>query len=152
MVSQQTSMRPSRILIVDDHPMVRKALSLRIAQNSKLMVCAAVGTVAHALEAIELHRPDLAVLDLQLPDGSGLDLIKVLREDHPKTLILVFSMQPKDIFLPLTRKAGAHAFVTKSDAPSRVIEAIDQVLGRNADTLVNRVRALPTKKRRASES
>jgi DNA-binding NarL/FixJ family response regulator len=87
-----------------------------------------------------------------LPDGSGLDLIKVLREDHPRTLILVFSMQPKDIFLPLTRKAGAHAFVTKSDAPSRVLEAIDQVLGRNADPVINRVRGVSTKKRRVSDS
>jgi DNA-binding NarL/FixJ family response regulator len=147
-VTEPTSLRRISVLIVDDHPVVRKALSLRLAQNSNLMVCAAVGTVAHALQAAELHRPDLAILDLQLPDGSGFDVIKALREGHPGTLILVFSMQPADVFLPLAKEAGAHAFVTKSDAPGKVLTAIDHILGSNRSAGAGRLRRIPAKKKR----
>src|SRR5688572_17152501 len=66
---------PWSILLVDDHPVVRESLSLRIAQEPDMQVCGAVGNKTQAMAEVELHHPNLAILDMNLPDGHGLDLI-----------------------------------------------------------------------------
>ncbi len=117
-----------KVLIVDDHPIVRESLGALIALNPKLVICAAVGRITLALEEIERHRPDLVILDINLPDGHGLELIKDIRACNSKVLILVFSMHDDGIFGERVLRAGAQGYVTKSSPPDALIDAINRVL------------------------
>src|SRR5215471_14742762 len=81
-----------RILIVDDHPMMREGLAQLIEHEADLCVCAQADNAAQALAAIATQPPDLAVVDISLPDKSGLELIKDLQSMHPQLPLLVISM------------------------------------------------------------
>lgn len=117
-----------KILLVDDHPIVREMLSLRIAQEQDLAVCAAVGDVAQALAAVEQHHPDLAVVDINLPDGHGLELIKEVHARDPEVRLLVFSMHDENLYGERVLRAGAQGYLMKSEPPEKIIEAIHRVL------------------------
>jgi DNA-binding NarL/FixJ family response regulator len=134
-LSKPKSVTPVKVVIVDDHPAVRKVLALCVSRNPALTLSAAVGTVALALKAFEAHEPGLVILDIELPDGSGIDLIRTLRQAHAKTRILVFSMQPQDTYLPLAMEAGAHAYIHKSEPPQKVFDAIGQGMGKPRGSL-----------------
>jgi DNA-binding NarL/FixJ family response regulator len=121
--------RPARkILLVDDHPVVREMLSLRIAQEQDLVVCGAEGDMAHALAAVERHRPDLAVLDINLPDGHGLELIKEIHARDPKIRLLVFSMHDENLYGERVLRAGAQGYLMKNESPDKIIDSIRRIL------------------------
>lgn len=117
-----------KILLVDDHPLVRELLSERLAQEEDMKVCAAVGDMAQALAAVERHHPDLAVVDISLPDGHGLELIKEIQARHPKVRVLVFSTHDERLYGARVLRAGAHGYLMKSEPPENVIDAIRNVL------------------------
>src|SRR5258706_10717117 len=83
---------PTRILIVDDHPMIRERLADVIQREADLTVCGEAEDVHSALASIERTRPDLAIVDLVLKESHGMDLIKDLRVRHPELAVLVVSM------------------------------------------------------------
>lgn len=118
----------TKILLVDDHPVVREMLSLRIAQEPDLVVCAEVGDVPQALAAAEIHHPDLAIIDINLPGGHGLELIKGIQARHPNVRILVFSMHDEHLYGERVLRAGAHGYLMKSEPPGRIIDAVREVL------------------------
>lgn len=118
---------PWRILLVDDHPVVRESLALRIAQEPDMEVCAAVGNKAQAVAAVARCRPDLAILDMNLPDGHGLDLIKDIHASNDKVRMLVFSMHDEHLYGERALRAGAHGYVMKSESPDEVIGAVRRV-------------------------
>lgn len=131
-----------KVLLVDDHPVVRESLALRIAQEPDLEVCAAVGSRAEAITAVQHHRPDLAVVDMNLPDGHGLDLIKDVHACAPNVRMLVFSMHDEHLYGERALRAGAQGYVMKSESPDAVIAAMRDVLrGRLAvsDALSQRI-------------
>lgn len=117
-----------KIILVDDHPVVRETLALRISQEPDMEVCAAVGSKAQAIAAVQQHRPDLAVLDMNLPDGHGLDLIKEINACAPDVRMLVFSMHDEQLYGERALRAGAQGYVMKSEPPDAVIAAIRGVL------------------------
>jgi DNA-binding NarL/FixJ family response regulator len=117
-----------KILLVDDHPVVRESLGLRIAQEPDMEVCAAVGSKAQAIDAVQRHHPHLAVLDMNLPDGHGLDLIKDIHSYDPKVRMLVFSMHDEHLYGERALRAGAQGYVMKSESPDVVIDAIRGVV------------------------
>ncbi|MFH1143189.1 MAG: response regulator transcription factor, partial [Candidatus Eisenbacteria bacterium] len=84
--------KAKRVLIVDDHPIVRHGLSQLIGQEKDLAVCGEASTCREALEAFERARPDVVMVDISLPDSSGLSLIKQLRDLDTEIPILVLSM------------------------------------------------------------
>lgn len=127
--SKQTT--ANKILVIDDHPVVRESLALRISQEPDLSVCASVGDVAQALQVLEQHHPDLAILDLNLPDGHGLDLIKEIHTLYPDVRILVFSMHDEHLYGERVLRAGAQGYLMKSEQPDKVIEGIRTVLSGN---------------------
>jgi CheY-like chemotaxis protein len=102
---------PFTILLVDDHPVVRECLTLRIQQEEDLTVCADAGTIRTALHAVERHLPRLVILDMNLPDGHGLELIKEIKARWPKVRTMVFSMNEELLYAERALRAGAAGYV-----------------------------------------
>lgn len=117
-----------KVLIVDDHPVVREALGMRIGREDDFEVCDAVGRAADVLRALGHHQPDLVLLDLSLPDGHGLDLAKDIHATDPDVRVLIFSMHDEQLYGERALRAGARGYVMKHESPERVIQAMRQVL------------------------
>lgn len=139
--------RVHRVLIVDDHPMLRRGLAELIAHEPDLGVCGEAHDVASALEAVKATRPDLAIIDISLQDANGLELVKQLRSQHPRLAMLVCSMHDENLYAERALRAGAMGYISKERAIDDVIEAIRCVLDgktylsdRMADRLLSRVR------------
>ena len=118
-----------RVLVVDDHQVVRAGLRYVFETLGSLDVCAEAATVVDALAAVRAHRPELVILDLALGDGNGRALIAPLREGPMPPRILVMSMHDERIWGRLVLAAGADGFVAKSAAPEVFIAAVAAVLG-----------------------
>ena len=118
---------PVQVLLVDDHPIVRQGVSLLIEQQNDLSVCAEVETVTEALEAVKQVAPDVAVVDLMLERGSGLDLIQTLHQQLPQLPVLVLSMHEERLYAERVLRAGARGYVMKRETPDRILCAIRQV-------------------------
>lgn len=117
-----------RILVVDDHSIVRHGLSLLLQREKDLTVCAEAGTYEEAIETATREKPDVAVIDLTLKDRSGLDLIKELGKQSPETRCLVLSMHDEAEYADRALRAGAKGYVMKEDADAVIVEAIRRVL------------------------
>ncbi len=117
----------TRILLVDDHPVVRKGLAAVINEQADLHVCAQAGTYDEALEALRSHRPDVALVDLRLEEGSGLNLIGEMLAVTPELAALVFSMHDDKQFAERAIRAGARGYVMKQEPTETLLEAIRQV-------------------------
>lgn len=117
-----------RILVVDDHSIVRHGLSLLLQREKDLTVCAEAGTYEEAIQTATREKPDVAVIDLTLKDRSGLDLIKELGKQSPETRCLVLSMHDEAEYADRALRAGAKGYVMKEDADAVIVEAIRRVL------------------------
>jgi DNA-binding NarL/FixJ family response regulator len=118
----------ARIVLVDDHPMVRERLAEVINREPDLSVCGEAEDRGGALEVIEREKPRLAIVDLTLKRSNGLDLIKDLRVMHPDLLILVLSMQDENLYAERVIRAGAHGYITKQEATRKILDAIRLVM------------------------
>ncbi len=115
------------IFIVDDHPLVRDWLSTLLREQQDFEVCGSAEDPAGALTAIAASPPDIAIVDLSLKNGSGLDLIKDLHEKHPEVQVIVLSMHEEIFFAERSLRAGARAYVTKRESTAHIVEAIREV-------------------------
>lgn len=118
----------SRILLVDDHPLLREGLGRLIDAETGLEVCGMAGTAQEALSLVESENPDLVITDLSLPGRNGLELIKDLGATHPGLPIIVLSMHDEMVYAERVLRAGGRGYVMKNSPPSRLIEAIQTVL------------------------
>ncbi len=118
-----------RILIVDDHALVRRGLTALIASEPDLAVCGEAATCRAALEAIGLHRPDLVIVDLVLGEEDGLDLVKKIKARHPEIPSLVLSMHDESVYAERSLRAGALGYVSKLEVTETLLTAIRCVLG-----------------------
>lgn len=123
-----TTRQAVKVLLVDDHPLVRAGLRQLICQEPDLSVCGEAANATEALERFKADTPAVVVLDLSLSNGNGLKLIKRLRTWNPTTRILVVSMHDEQLFAERALQAGANGYVHKRDAAEKVIEAIHQVV------------------------
>jgi len=123
---QKTTAR--KVLIVDDHPIMRAGIAQLIGEESDLVVSGEAEDAHGALEAIEKQKPDVAVVDIVLKDSSGIDLIKDIKIRWPKLAVLVLSMHDESFYAERVLRAGATGYVTKAEASAKVIEGIRQVL------------------------
>jgi DNA-binding NarL/FixJ family response regulator len=118
----------ARILIVDDHPVVREGLAVQILAQPDLEVCGEAEDVAGALALAETARPDVAVIDISLKTGSGIDLIKRLQARDASIRLLVWSMHPEGLYAERALRAGALGYVHKGRATRDILAAIRSVL------------------------
>lgn len=117
-----------RVLIVDDHPVVRHGFDQLISQESDLAVCGTASGSADALRLTEQMHPDLIVIDVSLEDGSGIELIKHLRSRNDSQKMLVASMHDENLFAERALRAGAMGYINKQESAEQLILAIRQVL------------------------
>jgi DNA-binding NarL/FixJ family response regulator len=118
----------ARILIVDDHPLVRTGLAQLIGDCPDLEVCGEAGDMAEALRLIDELGPDLAIIDLSLAGGSGLDLIEHVKSRNRDMPMLVASMHDETLYAERVLAAGARGYINKQEAQERIISAIRRVL------------------------
>ena len=121
----------ARILLVDDHPIVREGIAALIARQRDMEVCGQVAGVAEALQLVDEKRPDLAVVDLSLQDGHGLNLTKQIKSRNTGTKVLIHSMYDEALYAERALQAGACGYVNKQDDPEKLLEAIRHVLKGN---------------------
>lgn len=121
-------MAKRKILIVDDHPILRKGLTLLINQESDLVVCAEAENAQMALESIEEVVPDMAIVDISLPGIDGIELIKEIRLRHKDMPVLVVSMHDETLYAERSLRAGARGYIMKQEALEKVLVAIRKVL------------------------
>ncbi len=118
----------TRILLVDDHPIMRQGLANVLNQQAHLAVCGEATTPVEALTMADRLRPDLALIDLSLRGGDGIELLKDLRVRQPQMLTLVLSMHDEAIFAERALRAGARGYVMKQEKIDRLLLAINRVL------------------------
>ena len=123
-----TATRRYRVLIVDDHPIVRHGLAQLINNTNRFEVCGQVGSAAAALDIIQRQQPHAAVIDISLEGGSGLELIKQVRAHDWPTRMLVSSMHDELLYAERALRAGAMGYVNKAEVTEQVVQALDSVL------------------------
>ena len=116
-----------RILIVDDHPMMRDGLRQLIANEADLEVVGEADDAAQALEEAEKLKPDLAIVDITLRASNGLDLIKDLHIRSPRTAVLVLSMHDESLYAERVLRAGGRGYIMKQEGGTKIIEGVRQV-------------------------
>jgi DNA-binding NarL/FixJ family response regulator len=117
-----------RVFLVDDHPLVRDWLAGLVALEPDLQVCGEAEDADAALLAVAQVKPDIVVLDLSLPRGSGLELLKNLRTRFPALRLLVLSMHDEAKMAERAFRAGAHGYAVKNESSPHLVEAIRAVL------------------------
>jgi DNA-binding NarL/FixJ family response regulator len=117
-----------RILVVDDHPMMREGLAQLISRERDLAISGEADTAHDALQKVGELKPDLVIVDITLPGRSGLELIKDIQTMHPGTLMLVVSMHEESLYAERVLRAGGRGYVMKQEGGKKLLEAIRQVL------------------------
>ena len=121
-------MQIANIMVVDDHPIVRSGFRQLIQAEPSMNVCCEAASIKETLLLLKSCTPDLAVIDLSLPDGNGLDLIKRILARQPNILILVSSMHDEELYMERSLYAGAKGYINKQEAGEQVVNAIKQIL------------------------
>ena len=118
-----------RVLLVDDHPIVRQGLAALIEQEADLEVCGEASDPDEGLDRIEDHHPDVVVSDLSFGGLSGIEFIKDVKARYPRLPVLILSMHDEAHYADRALRAGAMGYIMKQAGGARVLDAIRQVLG-----------------------
>ncbi|MHC4146767.1 MAG: response regulator [Planctomycetota bacterium] len=127
--SDKTTENRTKILIVDDHPIVRQGLAELVNHESDLEVCGQAEDAHQAMKAIKEMKPNMAVVDISLKETSGLELIKDINSQHPNLPVLALSMHDESLYAERALRAGAMGYIMKQEATENVIVAIRRILG-----------------------
>ncbi len=118
-----------RVLIVDDHPIIRHGLNQLISQEEDIEVCGEAEDGPQALAAVEELQPDIVLLDITLKTTNGLDIIGEIRQRMADVPILMLTMHDEARYAERSLRSGAQGYVMKQDPPEQVVQAIRTVLG-----------------------
>lgn len=135
------SKRVSKVFLVDDHPLFRQGLASLIGRRQGFRVCGQAESADEALQLMQCSKPDIAIVDLSLRNGHGLELISSIRALFPKTAVLVLSMHDEQHFAERSLRAGAVGYVMKSEPPNVVMKALDHAV-QGTPYLSNQIQAL----------
>ena len=127
-MNQSSVAAKRRILVVDDHPIVRQGLALLINRESDLMVCGEAEDAPKAMQAIATAKPDILLVDISLNGPDGLDLLKDVRIHHPELPVLILSMHDESIYAERALRAGAQGYIMKQEATEKVLVALRRIL------------------------
>jgi DNA-binding NarL/FixJ family response regulator len=117
-----------KILIVDDHPVVREGIAMLINREPDLEVCCSVSSIEEAIKANQRCKHDLAIVDMSLSGTSGFELLKKFQFDSPDLPVLMVSMHDEAVYAEPALKAGARGYIMKQVATSTMLQAIRQIL------------------------
>ncbi len=121
--------KPIRVLIADDHAIVRQGLRLILLDTPDMVVA---GEAANGVEAMHMVRKggwDVVLMDVTMPERNGIDTLKLLKKEYPKLPVIILSMHPEEHYAVRALKAGASGYLTKQSAPDQLVTAIRQVAG-----------------------
>lgn len=118
-----------RVFLVDDHELVRRGIGALLSAEHDMEIVGEAGTAAQARARIRATRPDVAVLDVRLPDGSGIDICRDIRSDNPETRCLILTGYDDDEAIYAAVLAGAAGYVVKDVQGSRLVESVRKVAG-----------------------
>lgn len=119
---------PTRILIVDDHPLLRKGVAQLINTEKDMVVCGEAEDAHKALAAIGTTKCDVAIIDISLGGTSGIELLKNIKVRYPKLLVLVLSMHDESVYAQRALRAGAAGYIMKQEATEKVLVALRKIL------------------------
>lgn len=120
-------MTPIRLFLLDDHEIVRRGVADLLGSQPDIELVGEASTVAEALDRIPAATPDVAVLDARLPDGSGIEVCRLIRADHPQIRCLILTSYDDDEAIFAAVLAGAAGYVLKQIRGSNLIDAVRQV-------------------------
>jgi len=127
-LDRATTMRRHKVLIVDDHPIVRHGLAQLILREADLEVSGEATNIAGALRQIEAVQPDVVVVDISLDGDNGIELVEEIKAKWPTVRILVSSIHDERVFAGRALRAGAMGYICKSEALGKIIGAVHQIL------------------------
>ena len=117
-----------RVVVVDDHPVVREGFKRIIAESPGFFVAGEASDGVEALQVVEKNPCDVVVLDISMPNKSGMDVLKQLKTQMPRLPVLVLSMHSEDQYAVRVLKAGASGYLTKDAAPAQLVNALRKVV------------------------
>jgi DNA-binding NarL/FixJ family response regulator len=117
-----------KIVLVDDHPLVREWLANLINEQADLQVCGEAGNAPEALQLIGSTKPGIAIVDISLAGGSGIELIKNIKASYPDVVTIVLSMHDESLYAERALRAGARGYIMKREATKKVLQAIQAAL------------------------
>jgi DNA-binding NarL/FixJ family response regulator len=120
-------LKPRRVLIVDDHPVLRKGLGRLIDSKNEFTVCGEAGNADEAMDLIRMLGPELAIVDIGLPGTNGIELTKAIRKEFPKLAVLVLSVHEEELYALRALRAGAMGYIVKQDAIENITAALREV-------------------------
>jgi DNA-binding NarL/FixJ family response regulator len=124
----EEAIKKRRVLLVDDHPIVRRGLAEVIQRTTDLEVVGEVSDAEGALRAIDTLQPDIVIADITLPTMNGIDMTRLMHDRHPGIPVLMVSMHEESLYAERALRAGAKGYITKLEPPDSMLKAIRQVL------------------------
>ena len=121
------SVKRIRVLLVDDHTIVRNGIRMMLETIPDIEIAGEAASVAETLLLVQQQSFDVVLLDIELPDGSGLDLLKILHENHPEIAVLMLSTYAEDIYKETSLRYGAAGYLTKGSSLETLVSAIHTV-------------------------
>src|SRR5580658_6148110 len=126
--SQNQAVTKKRILVVDDHPIVRQGLALLINREPDLVVCGEAEEATGAMHVLTSAHPDVLIVDISLSGPDGIDLLKNIRATHPTLPVLILSMHDESVYAERALRAGANGYIMKQEATENVLVAVRRIL------------------------
>jgi DNA-binding NarL/FixJ family response regulator len=117
-----------RVLIIDDHSVLREGLAMVLNQEPDLQVCGEAADAPEAIQAVTALQPDAMIVDLSLTSGSGLELIKDIKAQHPDVPMLVLSLHDEELYAERVLRAGARGYIMKRASTAELLVALRKVL------------------------
>jgi DNA-binding NarL/FixJ family response regulator len=126
-VMAAAAIRTRRVLIIDDHPLIRQGLCRLISSGHRFVVCGEAGNATDGLKLIRELQPELVIVDIGLPDQDGIDLTRQIVSAFPQSHVLILSMHDDNDYAARALKAGATGYMVKSDAAEQIEVALEEV-------------------------
>jgi DNA-binding NarL/FixJ family response regulator len=120
-----------QVLLVEDHPLFRERIGMLINKELGMEVCGEADNIKDAMAIIQKHRPDIAIVDINLRGSSGLELVKDIKAQGLDVAVLILSMHEESVYAERALRAGARGYIMKSEAASEVVQAIRQITSGN---------------------